>query len=145
MMQHRRLTASVLTALGAIHLAIAVWHGSAHAELGVGLSTWQNLFVDVVVVLAPLVAIGLLWTRYVGLGLWIFLVAMCGSLLFGTYYHYVYISPDNIEHLPAGSAAAHARFMLSAAILALVELAAALCAAFVLGWHMRSIRHDAAR
>jgi hypothetical protein len=127
-----------LTVLGAVHLAVAIWHGAMHKELAVGLSPAQNLFVYVVVVLAPLVAVGLLWTRYVGLALWPFLVAMCASLLFGTYYHYVFVSPDNIHDLPAGTAAAHARFALSAAILALVELASTLCAAFVLGCHYAS-------
>ena len=130
---------SALTALGAVHLVVAISHGAAHAELGVALSPAQNLFVYVVIVLAPLVAVGLLWTRYLRLALWLFLTAMCASLLFGIYYHYVFVSPDNIQHLPAGSAAAHARFAVSAAILALIELASALCAAFVLGWHMHRV------
>jgi len=131
----RTVVKVALTALGVVHLAAAISHGSTHTELAVALSPAQNLFVYVVVVLAPLVALGLLWTRYVRLALWLFLTAMCASLLFGTYYHYVFVSPDNIQHLPAGSAAAHARFTLSAALLALIELASALCAAFVLGWH----------
>jgi hypothetical protein len=124
-----------LSVLGAVHLVAAIWHGATHTELAVALSPAQNLFVYVVIVLAPLVAVGLLWTRHVSLALWLFLTAMCASLLFGTYYHYVFVSPDNIQHLPVGSAAAHARFALSAATLALIELASALCAAFVLGWH----------
>ena len=127
-----------LTVLGAVHLIVAIWHGGMHRELAVALSPGQNLFVYVVVVLAPLVAVGLLWTRYVRPALWLFLTALCASLLFGAYYHYVFISPDHIHHLPAGSGAAHARFALSAAILALIELASALCAAFVLGWHHAS-------
>lgn len=127
-----------LTVLGAVHLVVAIWHGAAHEELAVALSPAQNLFVYVVIVLAPIVAVGLLWTRHVRLALWLFLTAMCASLLFGTYYHYVFVSPDNVQHLPAGSAAAHARFALSAELLALIELASALCAAFVLGWHHAS-------
>jgi hypothetical protein len=122
-----------LTVLGAVHLVVSVWHGAAHTELAVALSPGQNLFVFGVIVLAPLVAVGLLWTRYVRLALWLFLTVLCASLLFGAYYHYVFVSPDNVHHLPAGSAAAHERFALSAAILALVELASTLCAAFVLG------------
>ena len=122
-----------LTMLGALHLAVAVWHGAAHTELGVGLSPMQNLFVYLVIVAAPMVAVALLWTRYVRPGVWLFLTAICASLLFGVHYHYVAISPDNIHHLPTGSAAAHARFISSAAVLALTELAAALYAAFVLG------------
>ena len=124
-----------LTALGVVHLFVAISHGAAHTELAVALSPAQNFFVYVVIVLAPLVAVGLLWTRYVRVALWLFLTAFCASLLFGTYYHYVFVSPDNIQHLPAGSAAAHSRFALTAALLALIELAAALCAAFILGWH----------
>jgi hypothetical protein len=58
---------------------------------------------------------------------------MCASLFFGVYHHYVFVFPDNIHHLPPGSTATHARFALSAAILALIELASALCAGFVLG------------
>ena len=127
-----------LTVLGAAHLAVAMWHGSMHTELGVGLSATQNLFVYAVVVLAPLVGLGLLWSRYVRPGMWLFLIALCASLLFGVYYHYVFVSSDNIHDLPPGSAAAHAGFALSAAILALIELASALCAAFVLGWHYAS-------
>ena len=130
---------SALTALAAVNLVAAISHGAAHTELGVALSPAQNLFVYVVIVLAPPVAVGLLWTRYLRLALWLFLTAMCASLLFGIYYHYVFVSPDNIQHLPAGSAAAHARFAVSAAILALIELASALCAAFVLGWHMHRV------
>lgn len=127
-----------LTALGAVHLVAAVAHGAAHADLAVALSPAQNLFVYAVVVVAPLVAVGLLWTRYVRPALWLFLTAMCASFLFGAYYHYVFVSLDNVEHLPAGSAAAHARFALTAAILALIELASALCAAFALRWHHAS-------
>jgi len=125
----------VLTALGTVHLVVAVWHGAAHTDLAVALSPAQKVFVYGVVVFAPLAAVGLLWTRHVRLGLWLFLAALCASLLFGTYYHYVFVSPDNVQHLPAGSAAAHERFALSAAVLALIELVSTLCAAFVLGWH----------
>src|SRR5512144_1881504 len=89
-----------LTALGAVHLVVAIWHGAAHTELAVTLSPGQNFFVFAVIVLAPLVAVGLLWTRYVGLALWLFLAAMCAALLFGAYYHYVFISPDHVHHLP---------------------------------------------
>lgn len=125
-----------LTVLAIVHLMVAIWHGTAHDELAVALSPAQNAFVYVVIVLAPLVAIGLMWTRFVTPALWLFLTAMAASLLFGVYYHYMYVSPDNIHHLPQGSPAAHERFALSAAILALVELAATLGATFILGWRL---------
>lgn len=123
---------STLTTLGAIHLLVGLWHGAAHAELAVALSAAQNLFVYVVVVLAPLVAVILLWTRHAKFALWLFLAAMLASLLFGVCYHYLVISPDNVRHLPEGSAVAHARFTLSAAALALVEGGSVVAAAFFL-------------
>jgi hypothetical protein len=127
-----------LTLFGAIHLVVVIWHGATHRELAVALSPAQNLFVYAVSVFAPLVAVGLLWTRYIRLALWLFLTALCASLFFGIYYHYVFVSADNIHHLPSGTAATHARFALSAAILGLIELASALCAAFALWWQHAS-------
>jgi len=124
---------AVLTGLGALHLVVSIWHGAAHAELNVLLSPAQTLFVYAVILGAPLVAIGLLWTRYEGPSLWLFLVAMAASLLFGIYYHYVFVSPDNVHHLPTGAAEVQEHFVESAGIVALVELAGALAAAFVLG------------
>jgi cytochrome bd-type quinol oxidase subunit 2 len=123
---------STLTALGAIHLLVVLWHGAAHAELAVALSAAQNLFVYVVIVLVPLAAVILLWTRHAMFALWLFLAATSASLLFGVCYHYPLVSPDNVRHLPEGSAAAHAHFTLSAAILVLVEGGSVVAAAFSL-------------
>lgn len=121
-----------LTALGVIHLVVGMWHGSAHARLAVALSPAQNLFVYVVILVAPLVAVIFLWTRYAKFALWLFLVAMSASLLFGVFYHFLIISPDNIHHLAGGSGASRARFTLSAAVLALVEGGSAIAAASLL-------------
>ena len=74
-----------------------------------------------------------MWTRYVLVGVWMFFLSMLGALLFGAYHHYVTVSPDNIGHLPHGSADAHSTFIASAAALALLELASALYGAFYLG------------
>lgn len=126
------LARSALTVLAAIHLGVAIWHGAAHTELAVALSPAQTLFVYVVVVLAPVVAVGLLWTRSVRVALWLFFIALSASFFFGIYYHYVFVSPDNVRHLPAGTAAAHAHFARSAGVLVLSELVSALAAAFVL-------------
>ena len=122
-----------ISALVAVHLIATLWHGNAHAVLAVGLSPAQNAFVYLVILLAPLVAAGLVWTRYSTVGLWVFFASMLGAFLFGAYYHYVFVSPDNIAHLPAGSASAHSQFIASAATIAVIELAAALYGAFCLG------------
>ncbi len=56
--------------LVAVHLAVAVWHGSAHTALAIALPPEKNAFVFIVILIAPLVAASLLWTRHVLVGLW---------------------------------------------------------------------------
>jgi uncharacterized membrane protein (Fun14 family) len=123
----------LITSLVIVHLAASVWHGDAHTRLAIALSPEKNIFVFTVILIAPLVALILVWTRYSTIGLWVLGLSMVGALLFGAYHHYVFVSPDNIGHLPEGSAEAHTQFISSAAVIALLELAAALYAAFCLG------------
>lgn len=134
------MTKIVITGLVAIHLAASLWHGGAHTQLAVTLSPEKNIFVYVVILIAPIVAAFLVWTRYLSAGLWVFFLSMLGSLLFGAYHHYVLVSPDNIGHLPDGSPESHARFITSAAAIALLELASALYGAFCLGSHKSRAR-----
>jgi hypothetical protein len=112
-----------LTVLAAIHLTVVLWHGGAHADLAVGLSRLQTLFVFAVILIAPVLAALLLWTRLQDFALWIFATSMCASLLFGVYYHYIAISPDNVHYLPPVYAARR-QFTLSAGCVAVVELIA---------------------
>jgi hypothetical protein len=97
----RHMANIVITVLVAIHLAVNLWHGNAHTELGIALPPGKNVFVIVVILIAPLIAAALLWTRYVLVGLWMFFLSMLGALLFGAYHHYILVSPDNIGHLAA--------------------------------------------
>lgn len=101
------------------HLVVNILHGQAHTSLGVGLSSWQQLYVIVVILIAPLVALGLSLTRYLRAGLWLLLVSMLGALVFGACYHYVVISPDHVAHLPVG--AARGLFRLTALLLLITE------------------------
>jgi hypothetical protein len=119
--------------LVALHIAIAIWHGSAHTALAIALSPEKNAFVFIVILIMPPVAVSLMWTRYVFMGVWMIFLSMLGALLFGVYHHYVMVSPDNIGHLPHGTAGARSTFVTSAAALALLELALALYGAFYLG------------
>lgn len=59
-----------ITALVAIHLAATLWHGDAHTGLAINLPPEKNIFVLVVILAAPIVAAGLVWTRYSSIGLW---------------------------------------------------------------------------
>ena len=86
------------------HLAVSIFHGQAHTSLGVGLSNWQQTYVLTVIILAPLVALVLSFTRYASASLWLLLASMLGSLVFGACYHYLIISPDHVSHLPMGDA-----------------------------------------
>jgi hypothetical protein len=138
-------TRVALTVLAAIHLIVTIWHGELRRELAVVLPAEQSLIAYLVSILAPLVAVGLLWMRQVRPALWLLLIALAASLVFGIYYRYVFMSADNVHHLPPGIGAAHARFARSAAIRALIDLASALGAAFVLGWHHASSSTSRAR
>ena len=100
-------------------LAVNILHGQAHTSLGVGLSSWQQIYVIAVILLAPLVALGLSLTRYLRAGLWLLFVSMLGSLVFGVCYHYVIISPDHVAHLPAGDA--RGLFRVTAMLLLIME------------------------
>lgn len=127
------MTRLVITAVVIVHLAASLWHGSAHTRLAIDLPTEKTLFVFIVILIAPIVAAALVWTRYFSIGLWVLFLSMLGSFLFGVYHHYLLVSPDNIAHLPAGSPEMHSQFITSAGVIALIELAAALFGAYCLG------------
>jgi predicted neutral ceramidase superfamily lipid hydrolase len=113
-----------LTVLAAVHLTVVLWHGSTHSQLAIMLSPFQTLFVFGVIVIAPILATLLLWLRLDGLAMWIYAISMLASLLFGVYYHYIAISPDNVHYLPSGAHAVRRQFILSAAAVAVAELIA---------------------
>ena len=127
------MTKIAIAVLVAIHFAVALWHGNAHTALAIALPLEKNAFVFIVILIAPLVAASMVWTRYALVGVWMFFLSMLGAMLFGAYHHYILVSPDNIGHLPHGSPDTQATFITSAAALALLELASALYGAFRLG------------
>jgi len=102
------------------HLVVNILHGRAHEDLGVGLNTFQNIYVFGVILIAPLIAMLLLWTRYARTGLLLLVISMAGSLIFGVVYHYVVVSPDHVSHLPPGDA--QGMFRMTAVLLMLTEL-----------------------
>jgi hypothetical protein len=123
----------VITGLVAVHLAASLWHGDAHTRLAIYLPAAKTLFIFIVILIAPIVAALLVWTRFISIGLWVFFLSMLGSFLFGAYHHFLLVSPDNIHHLPAGNPEMHSPFITSAGFSALIELASALYAVYCLG------------
>jgi hypothetical protein len=127
------MTRLLITGLVAVHLAASLWHGNAHTRLAIYLPAEKTLFIIIVILIAPIVAAALVWTRYISIGLWVFFLSMLGGFLFGAYHHFLLVSPDNIHHLPAGSPEMHSQFIISAGVIALMELASALYGAYCLG------------
>jgi len=122
------------------HFIVALVHGQAHTRLGVGLSNWQQFYVLTIIVVAPLIALALSFTRYAGAGLWLLLASMLGSLIFGACYHYIIISPDHVAHLPVGEA--RGLFRATAVLLLITEAFGVVVAAMALrtsrvGWETR--------
>lgn len=116
----RRSVVLVSTVAVLVHLVVSMVHGRAHESLAVGLSRWQNIYVFTVILIAPLVAMVLIWTRLARFGLLLLVISMAGSLIFGIAYHYVVISPDHVSHLPPGDA--QGLFRTTASLLVLTEV-----------------------
>lgn len=87
------------TALVIVHTIINGLHGLAHVKIPVPLTLPQSLFVEIVILPIPIIAAILLWTEFYRLGSWLLLTAITGSLLFGTYYHFVAMSPDHVSEV----------------------------------------------
>jgi hypothetical protein len=119
------------TAIVVIHALLAMVHGSAHTHLGISLNLGQNLFVVIVIMLAPLVSMILLWTRLRRLGAAVLFLSMAGSLVFGVAYHFVVVSNDHLLHLPAGDW--QVVFQATAVLLFISEICG--CWIGARGWH----------
>jgi hypothetical protein len=133
-----RSIAAYGTAIVLAHLVITILHGVAHADLQIGLSTLQKLFVLIVINVCPLVATVLLWTRRQRAGLALLSVSMGASLMFGVWNHFILSGPDHVAEVAPG-AMGHL-FQLTAAMLALIEAVGAWLG-FV--WMRRSARSQA--
>jgi ACR3 family arsenite efflux pump ArsB len=120
MLKTRRSIVLLSTVAVLAHLVVSIVHGRAHEGLRVGLSNWQNIYVLTVIVIAPLIAMVLIWTRLARPGLVLLVISMGGSLIFGVAYHYVVISPDHVSHIPPGDA--QGLFRTTALLLVLTEL-----------------------
>ena len=101
------------------HLGISVFHGLAHQGAMVTLTTFGSVYVLVVITLAPLVAGGLLFTRWAKIGALLLALSMLGSFAFGGWYHFLSATNDHVSqvHGPWRST-----FIWTAIVLAASEL-----------------------
>jgi hypothetical protein len=116
------------------HAAVNVAHAAAHIAEEIALPPAANAFVVLVILLAPFLALGLLYTRRQRAGVWLLFGTMLGALLFGVAYHLVLPGPDNIMQVADGSWGS--TFQASAQLLAVIELSGAVVAS----WMLRSLR-----
>jgi hypothetical protein len=107
------------TAIVLVNLAANIVHGAAHLELHIDLSAAEKLFVAVVILAGPLLAMGLLWTRWKRLGFGLLALTMAGSLAFGLYHHFVAMGPDRVGAQVAGFWGT--TFVITACLLFLAE------------------------
>ena len=105
----------------AIHALVLLGHDAAHRELAVHLNAWQTIFAYSVIVVAPVLAVVLVFTRHARLGFGLLVASMLGALLFGVYHHYILVSPDHVAHLPAGES--QSLFRATAAAMSTLECA----------------------
>lgn len=115
----QQVFARAATAFLAIHFAIALLHDLAHRSLGVDLNLWQNIFVNAVIIWAPVVAVLMMWTRAAKAGAALFAFSMAGAFLFGLAFHFMFESPDHVGHLPPGEL--QGLFTVTAILLAITQ------------------------
>jgi len=102
-----------------IHLLVNFAHGWAHHQLEIGLTTFQSAFVIIVVLALPLLALQMVWTARIRLGLKLLSASMFGALLFGLYHHFLIPGPDHVHSQPGSTSGTV--FVLSSYLLLITE------------------------
>lgn len=123
-----------------VHGALTVPHAIAHIAEQATLPAAANAFVAIVIMTAPLVALGLLWRRRHWLGGLLLLSSMLAALLFGIVFHYLLPGPDHVASVPAGPW--QLPFQLTAGLLALSEAIGAVVGGLIL-YQLRRVPFEA--
>src|SRR5689334_11186878 len=84
------------------HSVILGLHAAAHNVLGVQLTDFQMLFVTVAMIVVPVLAAILVWTRFQLVGSWLLLLGMLASFIFGFLSHFILSGVDNVFTVPSG-------------------------------------------
>ena len=105
-------------------MIVNIVHGAAHNTLRVELGPVGIMFVYVVILIAPLCAMVLTWTKNKRIGFALFTFSMAASFVFGLYNHFVSPGIDNVAHQPHETWGAI--FILTAWLLLLTEAAGAI-------------------
>lgn len=126
----RRAVAAVVLA----HAAVNAGHGLPHVAVPIPLAVWQGAVVVVVITL-PLAGLLLAWRGHERAGGAAILVGGVGSALFGTYYHFLSATPDNVANV---TGAWSLPFLLTSVGISLLAVATAVAG----GWLLRVARAE---
>lgn len=88
------------TGIVIVHAVVVALHALAHEKVPVSISLLQSLFIVSVIVLAPLLAMLLLWMRFYHIGILLLFCAMFGALAFGVCNHFIIFGSDRISQVP---------------------------------------------
>ena len=127
------MKALISTLIVLLHLVVLVAHSKAHVQLQIGASSWQTVFIAIVIFIGPLLAAAFLWTRSQTAGIVILALTMAGSLIFGVAYHFFVPGSDNALELHSGHW--ESVFRMTATWLAVVETGAVM-------WCVWALRSD---
>jgi lysylphosphatidylglycerol synthetase-like protein (DUF2156 family) len=119
-----------------VHTLVSLPHGLAHAGENAWLPLWGNIYVVLVIGVAPFVALALLRTRQSYAGAQLMAASMLGALLFGIAFHYLIPGVDNVAHVPLGPW--WLPFQLTSALLVASEAAGTIAGV----WMVRSLRRE---
>lgn len=99
-----------------IRAIISGYHAWSHIHAAVLTTAMQDVFIGVVGVILPVVALILILGRRLAFGYGLFSVAMLGSFVFSVCYHFILDTPDLSSNVNS------AHFTASAVLLAAVEV-----------------------
>ncbi|MBI2823447.1 MAG: hypothetical protein HYX69_02010 [Planctomycetia bacterium] len=129
-----RMIALLTTLVVVVHFVVVALHSWAHVQLDIPLGPLGTGFVWVVIIVGPILAAVLAWTRYRRAAAVILTASMAGSLAFGFWNHFVVESNDHVGHIPAGTPGEV--FVATAVALVIVELAGVALG----GWSIARLR-----
>jgi hypothetical protein len=107
-----------LSTLVYTHLATNCLHGVTHILARVGLNAMQLAFITIDIVILPLVGL-YMYKNNQHHGALVCLLSIFASGMFGTYYHYIYVSADNVSQIPFTIAGI--LFMITAFLISFID------------------------
>jgi hypothetical protein len=120
-------TRRLLVTIVLVHFTVVIIHGAAHTHLHIELASFERMYALVVILLAPLVAAGMLWTGFWRAGASLLAISMAGALVFGGYKHFLSRTNDDVSQM---SHAGWGAIFLISSILLFVTEAAGILAGF---------------